>query len=117
MQQMKIESYSFGRMVVDGLTFKKDLIIYSNHVEANWWRAEGHRLQLDDLKQHLENAQARVLVIGTGKLGMMQVPEELQRKLEDMNIRLVIEKTDQAVACFNQLGDTEGLVGAFHLTC
>lgn len=114
---MKIESYRFGRMVIDGRTFTKDLIIYSDHVEANWWRAEGHHLQPEDLKTHLEKARARILVVGTGQLGMMKVSEALRSSLEQMKIQLIAEKTDQAAAQFNQLGSAEGLMGAFHLTC
>lgn len=114
---MKIDSYRFGRMVIDGRTFTKDLIIYSDYVEANWWRAEGHCLHPEDLKLHLEKARARILVVGTGQFGMMQVPEAFRNHLERMKIRLVAEKTASAVAQFNLLGDAEGLMGAFHLTC
>lgn len=117
MQKIKIESYRFGCMVIDGRTFTKDLIIYSGHVEANWWRAEGHCLQFDDLKAHLEPAQVKILVVGTGQFGMMKVPDALRDRLAKMNIQLVAEKTTQAVVQFNQFGDANGLMAAFHLTC
>jgi len=41
-----IEHYSFGRIVIDGKEYTKDLIIYPDKIRANWWRKEGHKLRL-----------------------------------------------------------------------
>ena len=37
-----IESYGFGRMKIDGVTYTSDLIIFADHVKSDWWRIEGH---------------------------------------------------------------------------
>lgn len=45
-----IESYTFGRMTVNGKHYSADLIIYPNgRLQDSWWRKEGHRLQLADI--------------------------------------------------------------------
>ena len=46
---MKITSYGFGRIVIDGKTYDKDVIILPEAVVSPWWRAEGHVLTPADL--------------------------------------------------------------------
>jgi len=48
-----IDSYRFGRIVVDGVEYTRDLIILPGRVEGGWWREEGHRLGLGDLGEAL----------------------------------------------------------------
>ncbi len=47
---MRITLYDFGKIVVDGETHTRDVIIHPGRVEGSWWRKEGHRLQVDDLE-------------------------------------------------------------------
>ncbi len=72
---MEIDSYSFGSMVVDGRTYRADLILYPDHIQERWWRAKGHYLQKSDL-EGLSAAACDRLIIGTGKLGVMKVSKE-----------------------------------------
>ena len=46
----RIEGYSFGSISVDGRRYKSDLIIYPDRVRSDWWRKEGHQLQLEDIR-------------------------------------------------------------------
>ena len=39
-----VESYSFARIVVDGTQYTRDLILFPDRVEDNWWRREGHEV-------------------------------------------------------------------------
>ena len=46
-----IESYSFGRMVIDGTRYTKDVIIYPDgSILSPWWRHRGHMLEPIDFK-------------------------------------------------------------------
>ena len=72
---MKIDSYSFGRIVINGKTYTSDVIIYPDRVHAPWWRKDGHLLQLADLAEALQ-AKPDVLVIGTGYAGVMRFPRK-----------------------------------------
>jgi hypothetical protein len=41
---MKIDSYSFGRVIINGKTRTSDVIIYLNRVAAAWWQKEDYLL-------------------------------------------------------------------------
>lgn len=113
---MHIDSYSFGKMVIDGKTYTTDVIIYPDRVDASWWRKEGHYLQKTDLAGIVGNGP-EVLVIGTGNMGVMHVPEDTISFLQSKGIEVRVEKSGNAVKVFNELSGKRKVVGAFHLTC
>ena len=112
---MKIDSYSFGRIIIEGKSYFKDVIVFPDRVYSPWWRKEGHNLCIDDLEEVLKDPP-EVLVIGRGYAGVMKVPEELVRELNEKGIEVVVERTSQAVKTFNSLKDRRA-VAALHLTC
>jgi len=113
---MKIDSYSFGRIVINGTTYTSDLIIYPDHVDASWWRKEGHSLDPADLKGVI-SARPETLVVGTGYSGVMRVPQETRDQLVSLGIDLRTARTSEAVSLFNMLQPQGKVVAAFHLTC
>lgn len=113
---MKIESYDFGNIVVDGKSYGSDVLIYPDKVDASWWRKQGHYLHMEDLKEVLE-AKPEVLIIGTGYNGIMKVPQDVRDEISGRNIDLYIEKTIQAVSLFNELAGKKRVFAALHLTC
>ena len=46
---MPVEHYSFGRITIDGKTYTSDVIVIKGEVRS-WWRKEGHRVALDDIR-------------------------------------------------------------------
>ena len=112
-----IESYSFGHMLIDGVSFTKDVIIFPDgRILSPWWRNQGHVLATDDLAQ-LFAAEPEIIICGTGAMGVMQPSAELQKYIENSSIRFIAQKSGKAVATYNQLSG-RGKVGAcFHLTC
>ena len=111
---MKINSYSFGNIKVNGQNISSDLIIFKDKIINDWWRKEGHRLHKEDLKEVIIY-DPDVLIIGTGKQGIMTVPQSLINFLEDKNITVKVNKTDKAVQLFNKARGKK--VAALHLTC
>ena len=111
-----IESYRFGRMVIDGRTFTADLIILPDRIMTHWWRQEGHLLRLDDLKDALVE-EPDILVIGTGALGMMKIDLEVKIHMERLKKKILFGKTKKAVDLYNEWSPRKKTVGAFHLTC
>ena len=99
----KIEKYSFGEIIIDGKRFTKDIIITPNEIRPNWWRNEGHQLAYTDLEDVISSQSADVLVIGTGKFGMMTIPQEVRDEFVQRKIKVVTENTDKAVKLFNEL--------------
>jgi len=111
-----IESYGFGRITIEGKQYTTDVIIFPNHVRDGWWRKEGHRLSIEDLKDALE-AKPEVLIVGTGYYGFMKVPKEVKEYLTSKKIDLIVEGTKEAWKTYNRIALTKSVVAAFHLTC
>lgn len=114
---MRIETYDFGRIRIDGKTYTSDVIILPQKVRDSWWRTEGHRLLVDDLADVI-SARPDVLVIGTGYYGNMAVPTATKSFLEAKGIEVHTAKTAEAVREFNELQkNIANVVAALHLTC
>jgi hypothetical protein len=114
---MHIDAYAFGRIVIDGAEYIQDVIILPDHVQASWWRREGHFLHIEDLDTVLA-APPKVLIIGRGFAGVMKVPSELVQALEAQGIEVHVAKSREAVALYNELAPTTpSLAAALHLTC
>lgn len=113
-----IQEYGFGKMVINGVTYQKDVIITKEEVIPEWWRKNGHQLQLEDIREVLENNKPEILVVGKGQFGMMSIASDITDYLHNNNISLQHKKTGKAVQIFNKLyHEGENVVGAFHLTC
>ena len=114
---MHIDSYQFGNVVIDGVSYDSDILIAGDEIRSNWWRKEGHQLYLSDIIGILETKPA-VLVIGTGAMGKMNVEQSLIDELQSKGIKAEVYQTDKAVKVFNELKEKEvDLCAAFHLTC
>ncbi|MHA1239041.1 MAG: Mth938-like domain-containing protein [Candidatus Odinarchaeia archaeon] len=113
----RITSYSFGEIVVDGKLYTEDLIILPSKVEGGWWRKEGHTLHIQDLEKVFAE-KPEILVVGTGYNGMMRVPQETVKKLEEENIKVIVQTTREAWKTYNKLAEEKKKVAAaLHLTC
>ena len=114
---MHVDSYQFGRIVIDGKAYSSDCLILGDCVRADWWREEGHLLAVEDL-QSVIAARPSVLVVGCGASGLMRVTEKAKHLLEENDIELVALDTHTAVKKFNELADKgENIAAALHLTC
>jgi len=111
-----IESYAFGKIVIDAKEYTSDLLILPGAVRAGWRRKDGHKLRFDDLTEAVD-AKPQVLIIGTGNVGLMKVPQKVLDRLAAQGIRTEVDKT--AVACqrYNELAKTMQVAAALHLTC
>jgi len=111
-----IDSYEFGHLVIDGQSYRQDLLIWPGHIKGDWWRIEAHLLQLADVAEALA-ANPQVLVVGTGNPGNLRVDQELARHLQEQGIDLVVKPTRAAVPVINDLAGRRRLAAALHLTC
>ena len=113
---MKIESYAFGRITIDGKTYTSDIIIFPDRVKENWWRKEGHSLHREDIGAIMEEAP-EILIVGTGSSGYLNVSREIKKYIESKGIKVKIAKSREACKLFNELSEKRRVVAAFHLTC
>jgi len=114
---MHIDSYQFGKIVIDGVDYSSDCIILGNSVQANWWRKQGHLLSAEDL-QPIIAAKPTVLIVGCGASGLMKISDEAREVLLEEDIQLEAVDTARAVERFNELSKTGvNIAAALHLTC
>jgi len=112
-----IRSYSFGRIVVGDKAFTHDIIILPDKIISDWWRKEGHRLQLDDLGE-AGRVDADAVVIGTGYYGLMRVDDEVVEYFRNKGLEVYIDETGKAVEKYNELvKQGKRVIALFHLTC
>ena len=117
MMKMQIDSYQFGKIVIDGTVYSSDCLIIANSVKANWRRKQGHLLSVEDV-QPVIKAKPAFLVVGCGASGLMKVSQDIGHVLREHRIELFAANTNKAVVKFNELsGKGENVAGALHLTC
>lgn len=111
-----IESYEFGRVVIDGRAYTSDVIIFPNRVKSGWWRREGHKLHVEDIEEAIKE-RPEALVVGTGYSGLMEIPRQTADHLRLKGIELIAENTGKAVETYNRLSKSKRVIAALHLTC
>ena len=112
---MRIDSYEFVRMVIDGREEKRDLILTSSTVRPNWWRRRGHELALDAVADAL-SANPQLVVVGAGAAGLMRPQLGLEDALRRRGVAMEAMPTADAVRRVNELfaAGAGDWVAAFH---
>ena len=112
-----IESYSFGKMVINGSHHTADLIIYPDgSIQDSWWRSQGHLVSLSDITG-LIATEPEIIVVGTGANGLMRPAAGLKEDLAEKGIELIAQPCEKAMHTFNKLRNDKKVGGCFHLTC
>lgn len=114
---IRIESYSFGRMMINGISYTKDVIIYPDgSILCPWWRKQGHVLEVADLSD-LITAAPEIIICGTGAMGVMRPSAALKDHLKTCGIDFIAEKSAKAAATYNTMSGRRKTGACFHLTC
>jgi len=112
-----IDNYSFGQIMVDGKRYTNDIIIFPSRIRDNWWRKIGHRIDIEDLKEVIQE-KPEMLVVGTGYFGFVKVPAEVKEFVRSKGIELIFQSTKDACNTFNSLRTSgKKVVAALHLAC
>jgi len=111
-----IESYEFGKMVINGEKYTTDLILYPDRIDSTWWRKSGHELRLEDVKGVVKE-KPDTIIVGTGFNAVLKVLPETEDYILSKGIKLIVEDTKKAVKNYNELSPKEKVIGLFHLTC
>ena len=112
-----IESYSFGKMVIDGREYTADLIIYPDgRIRDSWWRGRGHRLTWNDIEDLVEE-NPEVIIAGTGAFGLMKPDQDLSTRLREKGIEFIVCPTEEAVRIYQKISRNKQVGACFHLTC
>ena len=116
MGQYTIDDYRFGKIIINGQLYIKDLIIFPDRILPNWWREHGHSLTMADLNEVI-TVKPQVLIIGTGMYGRMKVPKNLLQNLQSLDIEVIAVRTGKACQVYNQQQAETDIIAALHLTC
>ena len=112
-----IESYAFGKIIIDGVVYSRDIKIIRQKVIRKWWRKNGHSVVQEDIIDIID-AEPEIIILGTGSSGMMKPGADLIQLLHTKKIELFSIPTKEAVTLFNQLShEKKNIAAGFHLTC
>lgn len=111
-----IENYSFGRFLIDGQEYNSNVVLIGKKVEKARY-LPNHELSINDFDALVE-IKPEYIIIGTGASGVMPVPSEISKFIEEKGIKLIVEKTGDACQTYNSLIKEGKKVAAFlHNTC
>lgn len=115
---MHIDRFGFGSIRIDGVDYRKDLVILGGVIHCPWWRsAGGHVFAVADL-EHVIAAAPDAICLGTGAIGMVKVEDELIRTFEAAGTEVHVDRTGSVVEVFNRLAaERRNVAAALHLTC
>ena len=117
MENIKIDSCSFGTLVIDGMTYTDDLIILPDgEILKPWRRKRGHQLSMDDLRELIDSSP-EVIVAGTGVSGGVIPDRNLEEDLSKLGIDFIAAPNEKAIKAFNELMQDKRVGAGFHLTC
>jgi hypothetical protein len=111
----RLEGYRFGRLVVDGEEQTRDLIVLPKRVVTNWWRADGDRLVLEELKE-VRGDLPSIWSLVPARRGRCA---PIRRRLTSCSLKVSRSRhcqTAEAVRRYGEL-DPRRTAAALHLTC
>jgi hypothetical protein len=111
-----IDKYEFGLIIVDGKEYNHDIWIGLSEV-SEWWRADGHYVDLEDIEGILDE-NPEYVIIGTGESGLAKVSHDAKNFFLDHKVPVIIKETNQAAIEYNDLKKQgKRIVALMHLTC
>lgn len=112
-----IDSYSYGKISVDGVKYSGDIVVLPDRVKTDWFRRKAHELAVKDITEILRE-KPDLFVVGIGMELHLKILEETQKWLEEQGLSHVAARTDEAVEIFNKsVKEGKRVVGAFHVFC
>jgi len=117
----KITHLSWGRLEVEGQddSFRDAKLFPGGAREWDWNETgTGHEsgIQPADVEELLEHGVTAV-VLGSGYYERLQVRRETLRELEERNVPVRVEQTEEAVRLYDKLSESEREGALIHSTC
>jgi hypothetical protein len=117
----KVDSFSFGSIVVGGRKYRRDLFLLPDGTvkrrKGGIWVFGGHSVKKEEIEE-LSRTGAEVMVIGIGTDSQAKLSSEAKSFAEQAKLELHILPSDQAVTKFNGFLEQGKKVAALiHITC
>jgi len=97
-----IDSYEFGRFIINGRPYNSDIKLMKGGVIKYWNYVKHHKVTLKDVEE-IFRENPDYVVIGTGKFGAVSVEEEVGKAALEAGIKLMIKPTEDACKKYNEL--------------
>jgi hypothetical protein len=121
---MIIEKTSFGSITIDGQKYKHDIYInidgsiVKRRKDLSRPISKGHTVLGPEEIKLLLDQKPETLVIGKGQHGILPIPKESRKLLDDSGIILIEDKTPIIMHLLNNLLEEKSkVVAILHLTC
>ena len=111
-----IDSYQFGKIIIDGNEYTFDVIIYRDNIDPKWRRKEGHSLSIEDINAIIDK-KPEMIIIGTCYFGLMKVPSDTIKHIESYGITVISDKTSKVCEVYNSFYKIKSVIALLHLTC
>ena len=116
---MRIESFMFGCIRIDGVTYEHDVVIDRGEIRGR--KKKGSKPFRDAFGHTPLSVEEKIpwkcrrLVIGTGANGALPVMDEVKREAERRNVELLSLPTPKAIEALKKKAkDTNAVL---HVTC
>lgn len=121
---MKIKATHFGSIIIDGVEYKKDIILDRGKIlKRDKKRSKKYKDEFDGhtplTKKENIPWDCKILVIGTGYYGSLPVSDDFKQEAEKRGVELKVLKTPEAVDFLNKFNkeDLKEINAILHLTC
>ena len=115
----RITNLAWGRLEVEGGIFK-DAKLFPGGARAWDWNETGTRhepgIQPGDVEELLERGTTAI-VLSKGFYGRLGVTPEALQMLEDRGVAAHVRQTEEAIALYNELRETQKVGALIHSTC
>lgn len=112
---VKIDSTSFGEIVIDKKTYYSDITV--------WWdgkieyRDKSHVFDMSEFVRIMER-KPDTIVIGIGQTGILKLLPEVKQVAEDKKVKIFVEQSPKAIEIFNGfVCSGKKVVAVIHTTC
>ena len=119
MHSPRITRLSWGRLEVEDGSFKDTKLFPGGSREWDWNETGTNHvpgIQPADVEELLEHG-ATVIVLSKGFYERLQICQQTLQMLEDKNVPVHVEQSEEAVRLYNELSETERVGALIHSTC
>jgi hypothetical protein len=116
---MRFEKFEFGLIQIDGVTYKKDVVIDGGEIRLRDKKpSKRHRGEYGHTPLSNEETipwKCRRLVVGTGAEGALPVMPQVRRKAKERGVELIELPTADAIKLLEKGRGSDNAV--LHITC
>lgn len=117
----KVNSFSFGSIVIDGKQYEYDVLVMPDGTvrerEADKRKYGDHNIKKGEIEE-LVKAKPETIIVGTGTDGLATVSSDAQSYARTEKLGLAVLPSSEAIEKLNQLLDEGKRAAALiHITC